>query len=96
MVPCDHDDLRKELQTINFSEQATVSYLDSSTPAFSNSIRHSSTRRVLSGEVHLVSIKSKALWELVIRQAKMAKTCIRGKKMFSRPQHAQDGGLTVK
>uniref|UniRef100_A0A3Q2W2V6 Uncharacterized protein n=1 Tax=Haplochromis burtoni TaxID=8153 RepID=A0A3Q2W2V6_HAPBU len=59
--------------------QRDLSYLDSSTPAFTNSIRHSSTRRVnhghesdeaqvLSGEVHFISIKSKSLWELVIRQ----------------------------
>uniref|UniRef100_A0A3Q3QRJ4 Uncharacterized protein n=1 Tax=Monopterus albus TaxID=43700 RepID=A0A3Q3QRJ4_MONAL len=45
-------------------------------------IRHSSTRRVdhgheaneakfLSGEVHLISVKSKAFWELVIRQVEM-------------------------
>uniref|UniRef100_A0A669D9C4 Uncharacterized protein n=2 Tax=Oreochromis TaxID=8139 RepID=A0A669D9C4_ORENI len=60
-------------------------YLDSSTPAFTNSIRHSSTRRVnhghesdeaqvLSGEVHFISIKSKSLWELVIRQVILAET----------------------
>uniref|UniRef100_A0A3Q1K2S6 Uncharacterized protein n=1 Tax=Anabas testudineus TaxID=64144 RepID=A0A3Q1K2S6_ANATE len=64
------------------------------TSAFADSIRHSSTRRVdhghetneakvLCGEVHFFSIKSKALWELVIRQAEMAKTCARGGKCLS-------------
>uniref|UniRef100_A0A3Q4MBV4 Uncharacterized protein n=1 Tax=Neolamprologus brichardi TaxID=32507 RepID=A0A3Q4MBV4_NEOBR len=65
--------------------QRDLSYLDSSTPAFTNSIRHSSTRRVdhghesdeaqvLSGEVHFISIKSKSLWELVIREVTVAET----------------------
>uniref|UniRef100_A0A669E8F1 Uncharacterized protein n=2 Tax=Oreochromis TaxID=8139 RepID=A0A669E8F1_ORENI len=65
--------------------QQSHSYLDSSTPAFTNSIRHSSTRRVnhghesdeaqvLSGEVHFISIKSKSLWELVIRQVIVPQT----------------------
>uniref|UniRef100_A0A3Q4MH64 Uncharacterized protein n=1 Tax=Neolamprologus brichardi TaxID=32507 RepID=A0A3Q4MH64_NEOBR len=65
--------------------QNPLSYLDSSTPAFTNSIGHSSTRRVnhgheankaqvLSGEVHIISIKSKAFWELVIRQVTVAET----------------------
>uniref|UniRef100_A0A3Q3CCG9 Uncharacterized protein n=1 Tax=Haplochromis burtoni TaxID=8153 RepID=A0A3Q3CCG9_HAPBU len=62
-----------------------LSYLDSSTPAFTNSIGHSSTRRVnhgheaskaqvLSGEVHIISVKSKAFFELVIRQVIVAET----------------------
>uniref|UniRef100_A0A8C4EJZ6 Uncharacterized protein n=1 Tax=Dicentrarchus labrax TaxID=13489 RepID=A0A8C4EJZ6_DICLA len=66
-------------------EKTTGTYLDSSTPAFADSIGHSSTRRVnhgheaneaqvLSGEVHLLSVKSKVLWELVIRQVKLAET----------------------
>ncbi|KAL7845920.1 hypothetical protein AOLI_G00241120 [Acnodon oligacanthus] len=61
-------------------------YLDSSTPALAHCIRYGSTRRVnhchesnkaqvLSGKVQLFSIKCKALWELVIREAKMAETC---------------------
>uniref|UniRef100_A0A3P8UGS4 Uncharacterized protein n=1 Tax=Cynoglossus semilaevis TaxID=244447 RepID=A0A3P8UGS4_CYNSE len=60
-------------------------YLDSSAPAFSDSIRHSSTRRVnhgyeadetqvVGGEVHFISVKGKAFWELVIRQTEMAET----------------------
>uniref|UniRef100_A0A8C4EKQ7 Uncharacterized protein n=1 Tax=Dicentrarchus labrax TaxID=13489 RepID=A0A8C4EKQ7_DICLA len=64
------------------------------TPAFAHSIGHSSTRRVnhgheaneakvLSGEVHLLSVKSKALWELVIRQVKMAETWMGRKKISS-------------
>lgn len=72
-------------------EKTTVTYLDSSTPAFADSIGHSSTRRVdhgheaneaqfLSGEVHLLSVKSKALWELVIRQVEMAETCKTGRE----------------
>uniref|UniRef100_A0A4W4F2Y6 Uncharacterized protein n=1 Tax=Electrophorus electricus TaxID=8005 RepID=A0A4W4F2Y6_ELEEL len=63
--------------------------LDSSTPALSNGIWHSCPRRinhrheankaqVLSGKVHLLNIKSKALWELVIREVEMAETCKRG------------------
>uniref|UniRef100_A0A3P9CMG5 Uncharacterized protein n=1 Tax=Maylandia zebra TaxID=106582 RepID=A0A3P9CMG5_9CICH len=55
------------------------------TPAFTNSIGHSSTRRVnhgheaskaqvLSGEVHIISVKSKAFFELVIRQVIVAET----------------------
>uniref|UniRef100_A0A3Q0QVL0 Uncharacterized protein n=1 Tax=Amphilophus citrinellus TaxID=61819 RepID=A0A3Q0QVL0_AMPCI len=67
------------------SERRHASYLDSCTPAFTHSIGHSSTRRVdhsheadeaqvLSGEVHLISVKSKALWELVIRQVELAET----------------------
>uniref|UniRef100_A0A4W6F2K3 Uncharacterized protein n=1 Tax=Lates calcarifer TaxID=8187 RepID=A0A4W6F2K3_LATCA len=61
-----------------------VSHLDSSAPAFADSIGHSSTRRVnhgheaneaqlLSGEVHLLSVKSKALWELVVSVTKTGK-----------------------
>ena len=64
---------------------ASTVYLDSSAPTFADSIGHSSTRRVdhgheaneaqvLSGEVHLVSVKSKALWELVVGQVEMAET----------------------
>uniref|UniRef100_A0A3Q0QYF4 Uncharacterized protein n=1 Tax=Amphilophus citrinellus TaxID=61819 RepID=A0A3Q0QYF4_AMPCI len=64
---------------------ALVPYLDSCTPAFTNSVGHSCTRRVdhsheadeaqvLSGEVHIVSVKSKALWELVIRQVELTET----------------------
>uniref|UniRef100_A0A665X267 Uncharacterized protein n=1 Tax=Echeneis naucrates TaxID=173247 RepID=A0A665X267_ECHNA len=61
---------------------AKVSHLDSGAPAFTNSIGHSSTRGVnhghkaneaqlLGGEVHLLSVKSKTFWELVIRQVEM-------------------------
>uniref|UniRef100_A0A3P8UEC3 Uncharacterized protein n=1 Tax=Cynoglossus semilaevis TaxID=244447 RepID=A0A3P8UEC3_CYNSE len=56
-----------------------------SAPAFSDSIRHSSTRRVnhgheadetqvVGGEVHFISVKGKAFWELVVRQTEMAET----------------------
>uniref|UniRef100_A0A3Q3FI39 Uncharacterized protein n=1 Tax=Labrus bergylta TaxID=56723 RepID=A0A3Q3FI39_9LABR len=38
---------------------------------------------VLRGEVHLISVESKALWELVIRQVEMAETC--RKKCLSEP-----------
>uniref|UniRef100_A0A3P8R070 Uncharacterized protein n=1 Tax=Astatotilapia calliptera TaxID=8154 RepID=A0A3P8R070_ASTCA len=76
--------LYKQKKT-NIWSSKKLSYLDSSTPAFTNSIRHSSTRRVnhghesdeaqvLSGEVHFISIKSKSLWELVIRQVTVAET----------------------
>uniref|UniRef100_A0A4W6F1E6 Uncharacterized protein n=1 Tax=Lates calcarifer TaxID=8187 RepID=A0A4W6F1E6_LATCA len=62
-----------------------TAHLDSSAPAFADSIGHSSTRRVnhgheaneaqlLSGEVHFISVKSKALWELVVRQVEVAET----------------------
>uniref|UniRef100_A0A3Q1BSV5 Uncharacterized protein n=1 Tax=Amphiprion ocellaris TaxID=80972 RepID=A0A3Q1BSV5_AMPOC len=65
-----------------------VTNLDSSTPAFAHSIGHSSTRRVNHGheadeakvlgrEVHLIGVKSKALWELIIRQVEVAETWIR-------------------
>lgn len=60
-------------------------HLDSSAPAFADGIGHSRTRRVdhgheaneaevLSGEVHLVGVKSKAIWELVIGQVVMTET----------------------
>ena len=60
-------------------------YLDSSAPAFADSVGHGSTRRVdhgheaneaqvLGGEVHLFSVESKAFWELVIGEAEMAET----------------------
>uniref|UniRef100_A0A8D0DFC7 Uncharacterized protein n=1 Tax=Sander lucioperca TaxID=283035 RepID=A0A8D0DFC7_SANLU len=73
------------IDTCTVPEKTTVTYLDSSAPAFADSIRHSSTRRVdhgheadeaqvFSGEVHLISVKLKALWELVIRQVEMAET----------------------
>uniref|UniRef100_A0A671YXN5 Uncharacterized protein n=1 Tax=Sparus aurata TaxID=8175 RepID=A0A671YXN5_SPAAU len=63
-------------------------YLDSGAPAFADSVGHGSTRRVdhgheadeaqvLSGEVHLLSVESKAFWELVIGQVEMAETCVR-------------------
>uniref|UniRef100_A0A8C5HC14 Uncharacterized protein n=1 Tax=Gouania willdenowi TaxID=441366 RepID=A0A8C5HC14_GOUWI len=61
-----------------------MSNLDSCTPTFPHSIRHSSTRRVnhghetdkaklLSGEVHLISIERKALRELIVSQAVVTK-----------------------
>ena len=70
----------------------TVLYLDSSTPAFADGVRHGSTRRVdhgheadeaqvLSGEVHLISVESKAFWELVIGQVEMAETWMGRKTM---------------
>lgn len=60
-------------------------HLDSGTPALSNSIGHGGTRRVnhgheadetevLSGEVHLLCVEGKILWELLIGQVVMAKT----------------------
>uniref|UniRef100_A0A3Q1F1E5 Uncharacterized protein n=1 Tax=Acanthochromis polyacanthus TaxID=80966 RepID=A0A3Q1F1E5_9TELE len=72
----------------DFCRNTTVTNLDSSTPAFAHSIGHGSTRRVnhgheadeakvLSGEVHLICVESKALWELIIRQAEVAETWIR-------------------
>uniref|UniRef100_A0A3Q3JTE3 Uncharacterized protein n=1 Tax=Monopterus albus TaxID=43700 RepID=A0A3Q3JTE3_MONAL len=80
----------KKMALCQLQKRCVFSYLDSSTSAFTNSIRHSSTRRVdhgheaneakfLSGEVHLFSVKSKAFWELVIRQVEMAETLM-GKK----------------
>uniref|UniRef100_A0A3B4VNP8 Uncharacterized protein n=1 Tax=Seriola dumerili TaxID=41447 RepID=A0A3B4VNP8_SERDU len=65
--------------------EALRAHLDSSAPAFADSIGHGGTRgvnhgheaneaQVLSGEVHLVSVKSKALWELVIGQVEMTET----------------------
>lgn len=66
-------------------EKTAVTYFDSSAPAFAHSVGHGSTRRVdhgheaneaqvLSGEVHLLGVKSKAFWELVVRQVEMAET----------------------
>jgi hypothetical protein len=60
-------------------------YLDSSTPALAHSVRHSSTGRVnhgheaneaqiLSGKVHIFTVKVKAFWKLVIRELEMAET----------------------
>uniref|UniRef100_A0A3P8T804 Uncharacterized protein n=1 Tax=Amphiprion percula TaxID=161767 RepID=A0A3P8T804_AMPPE len=77
------------LQTSFTSAMCTlVTNLDSSTPAFAHSIGHSSTRRVnhgheadetkvLSGEVHLIGVESKALWELIVRQVEVAETWVR-------------------
>uniref|UniRef100_A0A3Q1GX15 Uncharacterized protein n=1 Tax=Acanthochromis polyacanthus TaxID=80966 RepID=A0A3Q1GX15_9TELE len=79
-----------------------VTNLYSSAPAFAHSIGHGSTRRVnhgheaneakvFSGEVHLVSVESKALWELIIRQAEVAETWIRrdtGQGLSSGPKTA--------
>uniref|UniRef100_A0A8D2ZF60 Uncharacterized protein n=1 Tax=Scophthalmus maximus TaxID=52904 RepID=A0A8D2ZF60_SCOMX len=70
-------------QRIYFYKRTTVSYLDSGTPAFADSIGHSGTRRVdhgheadeaqfLRGEVHLLCVESEALWELVIGQVEVA------------------------
>uniref|UniRef100_A0A3B4BXB2 Uncharacterized protein n=1 Tax=Pygocentrus nattereri TaxID=42514 RepID=A0A3B4BXB2_PYGNA len=61
-------------------------YLDSSTPAFRDSIWYCSTRRVnhgheankaqvLSGEVYIFTVKSKSLRKLIIREIKMAEAC---------------------
>lgn len=60
-------------------------HLDSSTSTLSNSVWHSSTRRVnhghqtneaelLRGEVHLLSVEGEALWKLVIGQVEVAET----------------------
>uniref|UniRef100_A0A669CSD8 Uncharacterized protein n=2 Tax=Oreochromis TaxID=8139 RepID=A0A669CSD8_ORENI len=73
------------VQSTSSTQVEQETYLDSSTPAFTHSIGHSSTRRVnhgheankaqvFSGEVHIISIKSKAFWELVIRQVIVAET----------------------
>uniref|UniRef100_A0A674PNC7 Uncharacterized protein n=1 Tax=Takifugu rubripes TaxID=31033 RepID=A0A674PNC7_TAKRU len=72
---------RKELSVYTLKKI----YLYSSAPTFANSIGHSGTRgvnhgheaneaQVLGGEVHLISVKSKAFWELVIKHVEMAKT----------------------
>uniref|UniRef100_A0A673N1H7 Uncharacterized protein n=1 Tax=Sinocyclocheilus rhinocerous TaxID=307959 RepID=A0A673N1H7_9TELE len=68
-----------------YHPQSHLQHLDSSTPAFGHSIWYSCTRRidhgheanktqVLSGEVHIFSIKCKTLRKLVIREAKVAET----------------------
>uniref|UniRef100_A0A3P9PW66 Uncharacterized protein n=1 Tax=Poecilia reticulata TaxID=8081 RepID=A0A3P9PW66_POERE len=65
--------------------EANARHLDSCTPAFAHSVWHSGTwwvnhgheadeAQVLSREVHFFSIKSKAIWELVVRQMEVAET----------------------
>uniref|UniRef100_A0A673MP85 Uncharacterized protein n=1 Tax=Sinocyclocheilus rhinocerous TaxID=307959 RepID=A0A673MP85_9TELE len=65
----------------------------SDTPAFGHSIWYSCTRRidhgheanktqVLSGEVHIFSIKCKTLRKLVIREAKVAEAYERGHRII--------------
>ncbi|CAG5934242.1 unnamed protein product, partial [Menidia menidia] len=67
-------------------------HLDSGAPAFADGVGHSGARgvdhghqahkaQVLGGEVHLVSVKSKAIWELVVGQVEMTKTWT-GKEEF--------------
>uniref|UniRef100_A0A8V1A9Z1 Uncharacterized protein n=1 Tax=Gallus gallus TaxID=9031 RepID=A0A8V1A9Z1_CHICK len=69
------------------------SYLNPSTPAFANSIRHSSTRRVnhrhqsykaefFYRKVYFVCVKLEAFRELVIRQSQVTESCNTSKPMF--------------
>uniref|UniRef100_A0A8U8CCG3 Uncharacterized protein n=1 Tax=Geospiza parvula TaxID=87175 RepID=A0A8U8CCG3_GEOPR len=64
-----------------------INYLDPSTSAFANSIRHSSTRWVnhrhqsykaefVYREVQVVCIKLEAFRELIIRQSQVAESCL--------------------
>uniref|UniRef100_A0A8C6KIL8 Uncharacterized protein n=1 Tax=Nothobranchius furzeri TaxID=105023 RepID=A0A8C6KIL8_NOTFU len=59
--------------------------LNESTPAFAHSVGHGGTRRVdhghkadeaqvRNGEVHLICVELKPIWELVVRQVEMAET----------------------
>uniref|UniRef100_A0A3Q1IZL6 Uncharacterized protein n=1 Tax=Anabas testudineus TaxID=64144 RepID=A0A3Q1IZL6_ANATE len=91
ILQCDSTQNTQIKLTYKEDVMAAVAHLNSSTPAFADSIRHSGTRRVdhghetnkakvLSGEVHVISIKIITLWELVIRQVEMAKTCVRWKE----------------
>lgn len=76
--------LRYEVR--RFSTQEYINYLDPSTSAFANSIRHSSTRWVnhrhqsykaefVYREVQVVCIKLEAFRELIIRQSQVAESC---------------------
>lgn len=60
-------------------------HLDSGAPAFADGIGHGGTRgvdhgheadeaKILSGEVHLLRVESKAVWELVVGKAEVAET----------------------
>uniref|UniRef100_A0A3Q2QTQ1 Uncharacterized protein n=1 Tax=Fundulus heteroclitus TaxID=8078 RepID=A0A3Q2QTQ1_FUNHE len=85
-VPKKH--LKQQANTPVLHQQRSIYgtlHLDSCTPAFTHSIRHGSSRRidhryeakkaqVFSGEVHFVSVKSKALRKLVVRQVEMTET----------------------
>uniref|UniRef100_A0A8C9RJV2 Uncharacterized protein n=1 Tax=Scleropages formosus TaxID=113540 RepID=A0A8C9RJV2_SCLFO len=67
------------------SRHFICTHLDSSTPALAHSIRHCSTGRVnhgheankaqvLSGEVHIISVKLKSLRKLIIREKIMTES----------------------
>uniref|UniRef100_A0A3B5QW80 Uncharacterized protein n=1 Tax=Xiphophorus maculatus TaxID=8083 RepID=A0A3B5QW80_XIPMA len=66
-------------------KKENLKHLDSCTPAFAHSVRHRGTwwvnhgheadeAQVLSREVHFISVKSKAIWELVVGQMEVAET----------------------
>uniref|UniRef100_A0A3B3Z4C2 Uncharacterized protein n=1 Tax=Poecilia mexicana TaxID=48701 RepID=A0A3B3Z4C2_9TELE len=68
-----------------YFKKENLKHLDSCTPAFAHSVWHSGTwwvdhgheadeAQVLSREVHFISIKSKSIWELVVRQMEVAET----------------------
>uniref|UniRef100_A0A3B4B346 Uncharacterized protein n=1 Tax=Periophthalmus magnuspinnatus TaxID=409849 RepID=A0A3B4B346_9GOBI len=72
----------------SFVHEFVWAYLDPGTPALAHSVGHSGSGRVdhgheadeaqvLRGEVHLICVESKALWELLVGQVVMAETWVR-------------------